>query len=202
MSEIQGGSNIPSNRLEAIPEGNHYCLHGTKFFTSVVHADYAVVTAKVSGREEVGAVIVPTWLPGNKAKEIRKGISNFGGHGVIDDFCSLPRVFRDAAVNKLWKGPRNVFLMQVFLDLGRAAAFYPLGRFLGDLLTGVPEADIVELGRRARKFTTDPPFEQLDADSRRRAVEKFRLYQETALKEVGPAPIIGPGKMSLPELWD
>ena len=48
-------------------------MHGIKFFTSVVHADYAVVTAKVSGREEVGAYIVPTWLTRNKAKEIRNG---------------------------------------------------------------------------------------------------------------------------------
>jgi hypothetical protein len=48
----------------------------------------------------------------------------------------------------------------------------------------------------------------LDPDSRRRAVDweefvvdVFRVYQETALKEVGPAPIVGPGKMSLPDLW-
>ena len=369
VSEIQGGSDIPSNRLEAAPEGNHYRLHGTKFFTSVVHADYAVVTAKISDCEEVGAFIVPTWLPGKKAKEIRngsrinrikwkmgtaevptgeieydgalcyvvgptdrgvanvvgivltlsritvgissaagmtraareaqlyaefrdvfgskigqwalanqqvrdlvhesqrslaavckiyslfqelggrlqpglssdesleirrkrfvlreliviqklvtafdavdalrKGISIFGGHGVIEDFCSLPRVFRDAAVNELWEGPRNVLLMQVFRDLGRAAAFYPPDRFLSDLLNGAPEADIADLGRRARKLTADPPFEKLDPGSRRRAVEwerfvvdVFRVYQETALQEVGPAPIVGPGKMSLPELWD
>jgi alkylation response protein AidB-like acyl-CoA dehydrogenase len=369
VSEIQGGSDIPANLLEAVPEGDYYRLHGTKFFTSVVHADYAVVTAKVSGREEVGAFIVPTWLPGNKAKEIRnnsrinrikwkmgtaevptgeieydgalcyavgptdrgvanvvgivltlsritvgiasaagmtraareaqlyaefrdvfgskigqwalanqqvrdlvhesqrslaavckifaffqelggrlqpglsseesleirrkrfllreliviqklvtafdavdvlrKGISIFGGHGVIEDFCSLPRVFRDAAVNELWEGPRNVLLMQVFRDLGRAAEFYSPARFLGDLLIGASEAEIADLGRRARKLTADPPFEKLDADSRRRAVnwekfvvDVFRVYQETALQEVGPVPIVGPGKISLPELWD
>ena len=33
-------------------------------------------------------------------------------------------------------------------------------------------------------------------------VDVFRVYQETALQEVGPTPIVGPGKMSLPELWD
>jgi hypothetical protein len=99
--------------------------------------------------------------------------------------------------------------MQVFRDLGRAAEFYPPDRFLGDLLIGASEAEIADLGRRAAKLTADPPFEKLDADSRRRAVDwekfvvdVFRIYQETALKEVGPAPIVGPGKMSLPELWD
>ncbi|MDA8140852.1 MAG: acyl-CoA dehydrogenase, partial [Desulfobacteraceae bacterium] len=54
VTEIQGGSNIPANLLEAVPDGHHYRLYGTKFFTSAIHADYAVVTAKVTGREEVG----------------------------------------------------------------------------------------------------------------------------------------------------
>ena len=57
-------------------------------------------------------------------------------------------------------------------------------------------------------YTDDPPFEKLDARfpaggrwSGRNLWWK-ELYQETALQEVGPAPIVGPGKMSLPELWD
>jgi alkylation response protein AidB-like acyl-CoA dehydrogenase len=71
MSEIQGGSDIPSNLLEAVPENDHYRLYGSKFFTSAVHADYAVVTAKVSGSEEIGTFIVPSWMPGNKESETR-----------------------------------------------------------------------------------------------------------------------------------
>ena len=101
-----------------------------------------------------------------------------------------------------------MLLMQVFRDLGRAAPFYPSDQFLADLLSGAPPADIAELGSRARRLTSDPPFEKLDRDSRRRAVDweefvvdVFRVYQETALQEVGPAPIVGPVKMSLPELW-
>lgn len=31
MSEIQGGSDIPSNLLEAVPEGRRYRLYGSKF---------------------------------------------------------------------------------------------------------------------------------------------------------------------------
>lgn len=368
MSEIQGGSDIPANLLEAVPDGDRYRLYGIKFFTSAIHTDYAVVTAKVSGSEEVGTFIVPAWLPGDKEKEVRNGfrinrikwkmgtaevptgeveydgaicypvgptdrgvanavgivltlsrvtvaiasaagvtraareaqlyaefrdvfevkigqwalanqqvrdlvhesqrclaglckmyalfqelggrlqpgmasdepldvrrkrfllreliiiqklvtaydsvdilrkaMSIFGGHGVIEDFCSLPRIFRDSAVNELWEGPRNVLLMQVFRDIGRAAEFYPPGQFLADLLSGGPHTEIVELGRRALEFTTNPPFERLDEDSRKRAVaweefivDVFRVYQETALREVGPEPIVGPGKMRMPELW-
>jgi alkylation response protein AidB-like acyl-CoA dehydrogenase len=368
VSEIQGGSDIPSNLLEAVPEGNCYRLYGTKFFTSAIHADYAVVTAKVSGSEDVGTFLVPAWMPGDKQKEIRnnfrinrikwkmgtaevptaeleydgtlcyavgptnrgvanavgivltlsriavgissaagmiraareaqlyaefrdvfgakigewalanqqvrdlvheaqrclagvckifalfqelggrlqpglasdepleirrrrfllreliiiqklvsaydsvdilrKAISIFGGHGVIEDFCSLPRIFRDAAVNELWEGPRNVLLMQVFRDMGRAAEFYPPDQFLGDLLSGAPQTETAELGRRALEFAAKPPFQKLDKASRRRAiawedfvVDVFRVYQETALQAVGPEPIIGSGKMSMPEIW-
>jgi alkylation response protein AidB-like acyl-CoA dehydrogenase len=368
MSEIQGGSDIPANLLEAVPEGGRYRLNGSKFFTSVIHADYAVVTAKVSGSEDVGTFIVPSWMPGNKEKEIRnhfrinrikwkmgtcevptaevnydgalcyavgpthrgvanavgivlslsrvaigissaagitraareaqlyaefrdvfgakigqwalanqqvrdlvheaqrclaglckifalfqelggrlqpglgsdealerrrrrfllreliiiqklvsaydsvdalrKGISIFGGHGVIEDFTSLPRVFRDAAVNELWEGPRNVLLMQVYRDISRAADFYPPELFLNDLLAGTPQKEIGDLGRRALQFTANPPFEKLDRDARLQAmaweafvVDLFRAYQETALREVGPEPIIGAEKSSMPELW-
>ena len=368
MSEIQGGSDIPSNLLEAVPEDDHYRLYGSKFFTSAVHADYAVVTAKISGSEDVGTFVVPAWMPGNKEKEIRnnfrinrikwkmgtaevptaeleydgaicyavgptnrgvanavgivlslsriaisiasaadmtraareaqlyaefrdvfgakigewalanqqvrdlvhearrclagvckvyalfqelggrlqpglasnepvemrrkrfllreliiiqklvtaydsvdalrKAISIFGGHGVIEDFCSLPRIFRDAAVNELWEGPRNVLLMQVFRDVGRAAEFYSADQFLSDLLSGALQSEIAELGRRAMEFAANPPFQKLDSSSRRLAVaweefivDVFRVYQETALREVGPEPIIGSDKMSMPEIW-
>jgi alkylation response protein AidB-like acyl-CoA dehydrogenase len=368
VSEIQGGADIPANLMEAVPEADHYRLYGSKFFTSAVHADYAVVTAKISGSEDIGTFVVPAWLPGNKEKEIRnnfrinrikwkmgtaevptaeleydgaicyavgptnrgvanvvgivlslsrigvgiasaahitraareaqlyaefrdvfgvkigewalanqqvrdlvyesqrclagvcrifalfqelggrlqpgfasdealgirrkrfllrelvimqklvtaydavdalrKGISIFGGHGVIEDFCSLPRLLRDAAVNDLWEGPRNVLLMQLFRDMGRAAEFYPIKQFFSDLLSGTPQTEVAELGRRALEFTARPPFQELDEDSRRRVVawealivEVFRIYQETALKEVGSEQIIGPDKMRMPDIW-
>jgi len=368
MSEIQGGSDIPSNLLEAVPEDNRYRLYGSKFFTSAVHADYAVVTAKVSDSEDIGTFVVPSWMPGNKKKEIRnnyrinrikwkmgtaevptaeleydgaicyaigptnrgvanavgivlslsrigigissaaditraareaqlyaefrdvfgtkvgewamanqqvrdlvheaqrclagvckiyalyqelggrlqpglasdealeirrrrfllreliimqklvtaydsvdalrKAISIFGGHGVIEDFCSLPRIFRDAAVNELWEGPRNVLLMQLFRDIVRAAEFYPADEFLADLLSGALQNEIAGLSHRAMAFADNPPFQQLDENSRRRAiaweqfiVDTYRAYQEAALREVGPEPIIGSDKMSMPEIW-
>jgi alkylation response protein AidB-like acyl-CoA dehydrogenase len=139
---------------------------------------------------------------------LRKAISIFGGHGVIEDFCSLARIFRDAVVNELWEGPRNVLLMQVFRDMGRAAEFYPSDQFLGDLLSGASQNEIVELGGRAVEFAANPPFQKLDRGSRLRAVaweefivDVFRVYQETALREVGSEPIIRSDKISKPEIW-
>ncbi len=73
VTEIQGGSDVPANMLEAIPSGKYYKLYGTKFFCSAIHADYAVVTAKVTGTEEVSTFIVPSWLEGDKIREKRNG---------------------------------------------------------------------------------------------------------------------------------
>ncbi|MFA5519632.1 MAG: acyl-CoA dehydrogenase family protein, partial [Spirochaetota bacterium] len=71
LSEIQGGSDVPANVLEAVQDGDVWRLYGTKFFCSATHADYAVVTAKPAGSEKVGLFVMPSWLPGNKEKEIR-----------------------------------------------------------------------------------------------------------------------------------
>jgi alkylation response protein AidB-like acyl-CoA dehydrogenase len=71
MTEIQGGSDIPANLLEAEPHQDHYKIFGSKFFCSAAHADYSVITAKVTGSEDVGTFIVPSWLPGDKIREHR-----------------------------------------------------------------------------------------------------------------------------------
>jgi alkylation response protein AidB-like acyl-CoA dehydrogenase len=82
VSEIQGGSDVPANLVEAVfeekegPDGLSNCwrLYGQKFFCSAAHADYSVVTAKPKGGSsstKIAAFVVPSWLPGNKEKEIR-----------------------------------------------------------------------------------------------------------------------------------
>lgn len=364
MSEIQGGSDIPSNLLEAEPDGKYFRLYGTKFFTSACHADYAVVTAKVTGSEKVGTFVVPSWLPGDKEKEkrnnftidrikwkmgtvelptgeityngavaypvgpldrgvanavgivltlsriavgissgagmiraareaqmysefrdvfgrkiyqfpvaanqlqkildaarrttagafkiydlflrlgkklqpglksdepveilkqrfnlrelillqkvttsyeavdvIRNAISLFGGHGVIEDFTSLPRLLRDAIVNELWEGPRNVLLAQVLRDLQRASSWYPPEEFVASVLTGAPEETIKYYSANLRKFLEHPSLMKLDEDSLKVAGEWeefcdsfLRTYQEIALEEVGKAPIVNASKFGV-----
>ncbi len=82
VTEIQGGSDVPSNLVEAVfeeaegPDGISNCwrLYGQKFFCSAAHADYAVVTAKPKGTPtstKIAVFAVPAWLPKNKEKEIR-----------------------------------------------------------------------------------------------------------------------------------
>jgi len=82
ISEIQGGSDVAANLVEAVYEegegsdgiSNCWRLYGQKFFCSAMQADYSIVTAKpknVPSSTRVAAFAVPAWLPGNKEKEIR-----------------------------------------------------------------------------------------------------------------------------------
>lgn len=357
MTEIQGGSDIPSNLMEAEPDGRYYRVYGSKFFCSAVHADYAVVTAKVTGSEKVGTFVVPSWLPGDKEKEkrngyvinrikwklgtvelptaeidfhgalaypigptdrgvanavgivltlsrmavgvssaaimtraareallysafrdvfgekinrhplavnqlaeieavakratagafkiydlflklgrklqpglfsneppemqkarfdlrelillqkiftsfeavdtVRKAISIFGGHGVIEDFSSLPRLLRDVLVNELWEGPRNVLLMQIYRDLQRVFKFYSPGEFVLSLLKGGDESEAKEMAAQFTEILGQYSLSGIDTGSLKAAAgweqlcEKlFRSYQSIAVNEIGNAPLV------------
>lgn len=74
LTEIQGGSDVQANVVEAVPADDHYSLYGVKFFCSACHTDYAIVTAKVTGQEDVSTFVVPAWLtPEDKRNERRNG---------------------------------------------------------------------------------------------------------------------------------
>ncbi|MFX1312992.1 MAG: acyl-CoA dehydrogenase family protein [Promethearchaeota archaeon] len=76
-------------------------------------------------------------------KMIRMAISFFGGHGIMEDFLSLPRFHRDSMIMELWEGPRNVLLTQIHRDLQRVKEWYSPKEFCCDLLKGA-DHDIVE----------------------------------------------------------
>lgn len=351
LSEIQGGSDVPANLLEAVREDGGWRLYGTKFFCSAAHADYAVVTAKPAGSEDVALFVVPSWLPGNKEKEIRnsftidrikwktgtselptaeitfngavaypagplnRGLANvvgivltysrltvglscaammtravreakqysefrsafgliigrfpmvagqiswmdravkrttagafklyrdfltlegglkggletgepeamkkkrfdirelimlqkitaswdcmdvirmamsiFGGHGIMEDFSSLPRLYRDAAVNELWEGPRNVLLTQMHRDFQRAAKWYPPAEFVGNVLKGADPAlirkmtdEITELLAHPHLFAPDEKTIEVCRRWDAFCADLTHVYQDLAMKEV------------------
>ena len=351
LSEIQGGSDVPANLLEAVQDQGYYRLYGKKFFCSAVHADYAVVTAKPVGSEKVGLFIVPSWMPGNKEKEIRngytidrikwkmgtcelptaeityngaiaypvgpleRGLANvvgivltysrltvglsgaagmtraaretrqyaafrtafgmpidqfpmladqldridhtarrstagafkeyhaflhvkdglyrklddqddlelkkrrfrvrelimlqkiattkdtldlaqlaasvFGGHGVMEDFSSLPRMFRDSMINELWEGPRNVLLTQIYLDCKKVESWYPAGEWVKDMLEGADAAMVDGLANEAKTLAAHGTLLQMDDETKaicrrwdRFCHDLFHAYQDQALTEV------------------
>lgn len=351
ISEIQGGSDIPSNVLEAFKTEDGWHLYGTKFFCSATHSDYAVVTAKPQGSEKVALFIVPSWLPGNKEKEIRNGytidrikwklgtselttgeityngalaypvgplnrgvanvvgivltysrltvglsaaafmtravrdakkytefreafglkITNFpmvvgqvkkierlaqqttagafkvyqqflglegglkgglaadepdevrkqrfairelimlqkitaswdctdvirtsmsllGGHGVMEDFSCLPRLYRDSAVNELWEGPRNVLLTQIHRDLQRAKNWYPPEHFINSILDGANREILTSFSEELNEILAYPNL--LTPDDKTIEIcerwdnfchQLFHAYQVLALNEI------------------
>jgi len=351
LSEIQGGSDVPANLVEAVETDGTWRLYGDKFFCSATHADYAVVTAKPRGSEKVGLFIVPAWLEGNKEKEIRngytinrikwkmgtselttaeisyngaigypvgpldKGLANvvgivltysrltvgiasaasmarayreakayskkrsafglaigafplvksqldqmelfsrrtiagtfklyrdfltldnglgkgmdtnepidlkikrfairelimlqkitaawdttdvirtgmsiFGGHGVMEDFSSLPRLYRDSAINELWEGPRNVLLTQMHRDFQRAKEWYAPARVVASILDGAAPETVSRLADEAGELVAHPnlftPDENTLAVCRRWdqfCADLTHAYQDLALAEV------------------
>ncbi|MDQ1147357.1 alkylation response protein AidB-like acyl-CoA dehydrogenase [Bacillus sp. SORGH_AS 510] len=351
MSEIQGGSDLPANVLEAVPDGPNYRLYGNKFFCSVAHADYSVVTAKISGSNKVSTFIVPSWLPGDKEKEKRNGyqinrikwkmgtaevptgeiqyhgalaypigpqdkgiavavgivltlsrleigiacagfmlrasrearlysdfrtvfgkkvkeyplaasklkriekaaerttagafkiydlflkleqplnpgiksnypievqkqlfnlrelillqkmcvtnegaevlreaISVFAGHGVMEEFSSLPRIFRDVVVNEQWEGPRNLLLSQVYRDLQRVSDWYTPAEFVGSVLKGASMETIKQFSEQLEELLQRPVLGEVCEASLEAAEEWdrfcdefFKMFQEIALAEI------------------
>lgn len=348
LSEVQGGSDVPANRAEAVEGPDGWRLHGTKFFCSVAHADYAVVTAKPRGAQAVATFAVPMWdvdgfrqrrnrytidrlkwklgtselptaeitfdgalayplgpldrglanvvaivltlsrltvglasgaymtravreaegyarfreafgrpldgfamvrgqlaamrraarrttaagfrvyrafgaagglgaaaTPDAEAKRrafdvrelvmlqkfvasedatdtVRAAVSIFGGNGVIEDFSSLPRLWRDSAVNELWEGPRNVLLAQVHRDLAKAAAWYPPSAFVRGVLQGGDPALVDDLAAEFARLVAHADLAAPDdatiaacADWDAACRRLMHAYQDLALRDAG-----------------
>ncbi len=346
ISEVQGGSDVAANCVEAVQEDGQWRLYGQKFFCSAIHADYAVVSAKPKGSETVAIFAVPAWLPGDKEKEIRNGctidrlkwkmgtnelptaeityngalahpigplesglanvvkivltqsrlavgissaaamtravrearqyaefreafgqriarfpmlanqletmqheaqrttagvfklnamfiaaqddapqasadnrkqrfdirelvmlqkitsawdavdtirsaMSVFGGHGIMEDFSSLPRLFRDATVNELWEGPRNVLLWQIHRDLQKAASWYPPEAFVLRILNGGEDVLIQRFCEEIKTLVAHPDLTTLDEKTRSICKQwdsfchrLFHTWQDLALNEI------------------
>ena len=118
-------------------------------------------------------------------------MSIFGGHGVMEDFSCLPRLYRDAAVNELWEGPHNVLLSQIHRDLQKVKSWYKPAEFVRSLLAGADRAQASDLEARIETLVAHPSLlenspatmqacRQWDAFCTR----LFHAYQDLALDEV------------------
>ncbi|HQO04132.1 MAG TPA: acyl-CoA dehydrogenase, partial [Spirochaetota bacterium] len=98
---------------------------------------------------------------------------------------------RDAAVNELWEGPRNVLLTQIHRDLQRASSWYSPAEFSDGFLHGADEAVRKQFREEITELTAHPNLFGMD----RKTIEVcrqwdsfcqrlFNTYQDLALHEV------------------
>jgi len=90
----------------------------------------------------VSKAVVTRRAPGH----VYEAMMVFGGNGIEERFCALPRLWRDAAILETWEGPYTLLLMQALGDLvkfgvkGRERSFLEFG--LGDHLAADDARDL------------------------------------------------------------
>ncbi|MCG8566121.1 MAG: acyl-CoA dehydrogenase family protein [Desulfobacterales bacterium] len=95
---------------------------------------------------------------------VHTAMSVFGGHGVMEDFSALPRLYRDSAINELWEGPKNVLLTQIHRDFQRVGDWYAPAEVVASLLDGGDPATIDQLAREAEFLVPKPILAPPDAE--------------------------------------
>jgi hypothetical protein len=59
------------------------------------------------------------WTAIRCTEVVRDGIEVLGGNGTIEEFCVLPRLYRDAIVVESWEGTHNTLCAQVLRDFAQ-----------------------------------------------------------------------------------
>lgn len=120
-----------------------------------------------------------------------EAISVFAGHGVMEEFSSVPRIFRDVVVNEQWEGPRNLLLTQIYRDIGRVVDWYPPSEFVGSVLKGSSKDRIDQFSAQLEDLLQRPVLGEVNELSMESAMEWdafchsfFKAYQEVALAEI------------------
>ena len=124
-------------------------------------------------------------------KMIRKAISFYGGHGIMEDFLSSPRFHRDSMIMELWEGPRNVLLTQIHRDFSRVKNWYPADEFCRDLLKGANSDIIEEYATEFNRIMSHDSLLRNDEETlaicrdwEAFSEQLFIAYQEQALSEL------------------
>jgi alkylation response protein AidB-like acyl-CoA dehydrogenase len=122
---------------------------------------------------------------------VRLAISFFGGHGIMEDFLSLPRFHRDSMIMELWEGPRNLLLTQIHRDFQRVASWYSAEEFVKDILNNTKDDTVKEYEIKFADIIKHESLMKNDEITLRVcnawqqfSNELFIAYQEQALNEV------------------
>jgi alkylation response protein AidB-like acyl-CoA dehydrogenase len=122
---------------------------------------------------------------------IRKAISFFGGHGIMEDFIDFSRMHRDSLIMELWEGPRNVLLAQIHRDFQRVTEWYSADEFVRDMLEGVDQKTIEVLTTEFSRIIShdtllrnDDETLEICQDWDKLSNDLFHTYQDQALIEL------------------
>lgn len=105
----------------------------------------------------------------------------FGGNGIEERFCALPRLWRDAAILETWEGPYTLLLMQALTDMvrfgvpGNEEAFLRPG--LGDQLDSLHVSELREILRAPEEPSSIERWGVL-------APSIYRAFEANALAEL------------------
>jgi alkylation response protein AidB-like acyl-CoA dehydrogenase len=102
----------------------------------------------------------------------------FGGNGIEERFCALPRLWRDAAIMETWEGPYTLLLMQALGDLVRLGV---AGREEALLAHGLGDATDPEDVEALAAILEDPTSEAGILRWRSLAHGLYHRFQERAL---------------------
>jgi len=86
---------------------------------------------------------------------VRDGIEVLGGNGTIEDFSSLPRLWRDAIVVESWEGTHNTLAAQVLRDFAVRGLQEPWLAGLRDELGELSHPDLADVRERGRALLAD-----------------------------------------------
>ena len=105
----------------------------------------------------------------------------FGGNGIEERFCALPRLWRDAAILETWEGPYTLLLMQALGDMARLGVAGHEESFLRDGLGDFCEAAGAEA---LSAVLQDPTAEPNVLQWEELAPRLYHRFEEKALAEL------------------
>ncbi|GEM_PF-3414678 len=112
----------------------------------------------------------------------------------MEDFSSLPCLYRDSAINELWEGRQNVLLTQIHRDLQKVSDWYTPADFVRNILAGYDEtavaalyAEISELAAYSNLFQMNEKTIDLCRRWNTFCHKLFHPYQDLAMQEVESA---------------
>lgn len=130
-------------------------------------------------------------------EKLRLAISIFGGHGAIEDFSSIPRLFRDSMVNELWEGPRNVLLAQMYRDILKMKNKISVQELVSSILKESSSKEVNAFTEQIEELllinlTSFPNDENRKAARKWEQIweEIFTLYQEQTIRHLKDVPIL------------